>query len=122
MNMRIVKFYLLTAPLSALLLAGTACQTAQRPVALLPPAQANAPAAKAVSPAPVPATAAQAPHPSPAPVQQAKSAKPKPDPVADLIAQVEKEYQAGQDNYKAGRLEAAKQNFERALGLLGSPE
>jgi membrane-bound lytic murein transglycosylase D len=122
MNMRIVKLYLLTALLSALLLAGTACQTAQRPAALLPPSQANAPAPKAVSPPPVPASTAQAPHPSPAPVQQAKSAKPKPDPVADLIAQVEKEYQAGQDNYKAGRLEAAKQNFERALGLLGSPE
>src|SRR4029077_14898717 len=123
MNMKIAKLYLLTALLSALLLAGAACQTAQRPVALLPPAQANAPAPKAVSTAPVPASTAKAPHPSPAPVQQTKSeTKPKTDPVADLIAQVEKEYQAGQDNYKAGRLGAAKQNFEHPLSLLGSPE
>src|SRR5208282_4065573 len=44
-----------------------------------------------------------------------------PDPVADLIAKVEKEYQAGQDNYQAGHLEAAKQNFDSAFNqLLGS--
>ena len=53
----------------------------------------------------------------PAAAQQALS----PDPVADLIAQVEKEYQSGQDNYRAGHLEAAKQNFDRAFNtLLGS--
>ena len=32
--------------------------------------------------------------------------------------QVEKEYQIGQDNYKAGHLEAAKENFDRAFNLL----
>jgi len=43
------------------------------------------------------------------------------DPVADLIARVEKEYQSGQDNYRAGHLEAAKQNFDSAFNqLLGS--
>ena len=43
------------------------------------------------------------------------------DPVGDLIARVEKEYQAGQDNYRAGHLEAAKQNFDSAFNqLLGS--
>ncbi len=31
---------------------------------------------------------------------------------------MEKEYQAGQDNFKAGRLAAAKQNFDHALDLL----
>ncbi len=35
-----------------------------------------------------------------------------------MIAQVEKEYQIGQDNYKAGHLEAAKENFDRAFNLL----
>jgi membrane-bound lytic murein transglycosylase D len=40
------------------------------------------------------------------------------DPVADLIARVEKEYQAGQENYQAGHLEAAKQNFDSAFNLL----
>ena len=38
--------------------------------------------------------------------------------MADLIAQVEKEYQIGQDNYRAGHLEASKQNFDRAFNLL----
>ena len=43
------------------------------------------------------------------------------DPVADLINRVEAEYQAGQDNYRAGHLEAAKQNFDSAFNqLLGS--
>ena len=40
------------------------------------------------------------------------------DPTADLIAKVEKEYQAGQDNYHSGHLEAAKQNFDSAFNLL----
>jgi membrane-bound lytic murein transglycosylase D len=38
--------------------------------------------------------------------------------VANLIAKVEKEYVAGQDNYKAGHLEAARQNFDNAFDLL----
>ncbi len=38
--------------------------------------------------------------------------------MADLIARVEKEYQSGQDNYRAGHLEAAKQNFDSAFNLL----
>ena len=44
--------------------------------------------------------------------------KPKRTPSADLIAEVEKEYQAGQTNYQAGHLEAAKENFDRAFNLL----
>ena len=43
---------------------------------------------------------------------------PSPDPAADLIAVVEKEYAAGQENYKAGHLEAARQNFDHAFDLL----
>jgi len=51
----------------------------------------------------------------PAPATQIEA---KADPVAELIVQVEKEYQIGQDNYKAGHLEAAKENFDRAFNLL----
>src|SRR5271163_3597377 len=40
------------------------------------------------------------------------------DPVADLVARVEKEYQSGLDNYHAGHLEAAKQNFDSAFDQL----
>src|SRR6185312_7897220 len=43
---------------------------------------------------------------------------PKTDPVADLLAQIEKEYRTGQVNFKAGRLEAAKQNYDHALDML----
>ena len=43
---------------------------------------------------------------------------PKTDPVAGLVAQVEKEYQAGQVKFKAGRLDAAKKKYDHALELL----
>jgi membrane-bound lytic murein transglycosylase D len=43
---------------------------------------------------------------------------PKVDPVEALIAKVEREYQAGQANYNAGHLEAAKQNFDNAFNIL----
>jgi membrane-bound lytic murein transglycosylase D len=111
--MRIRKLYLLVAAVVALVLGSTACQTAQRPATLLPPGTATAPILSATSsPAHEPATDAK-------PVTVAQ---PRPeattDPAAELIAQVEREYQAGQDNYKAGHLEAAKENFDRAFNLL----
>jgi membrane-bound lytic murein transglycosylase D len=43
---------------------------------------------------------------------------PGPNPVDQLIAEVEKEYQAGQENYKAGHLDEARKNFDRAFDLL----
>ncbi|HXY15780.1 MAG TPA: transglycosylase SLT domain-containing protein [Terriglobales bacterium] len=55
-------------------------------------------------------------QPASAPLEQ--QVEPKPDPVVDLITQVEKEYEAGEDNYKADHLEAAKQNFDNAFNLL----
>ena len=87
----------------------------------MPPAQAQAPALIAASRPPAPhkqkPTAAAAEPQSKPQVPQALEV----DPVADLIARVEKEYQAGQDNYRAGHLEAAKQNFDSAFNqLLGS--
>src|ERR1035437_8877004 len=108
---------LLSVPLAATL----ACQSAQKPSSFMPPAQAQAPAVIADSrpPAPhqqKPAAAAAEPQ-SKLQVAQALEV----DPVGDLIARVEKEYQSGQDNYRAGHLEAAKQNFDSAFNqLLGS--
>src|SRR2546425_3114590 len=115
---KIKKLSFLIAPLTAGLLASIACQTAKRPATFLPPAQTQAPALKpaAAVPKPIPANVQQ-PAPPPAPVTAQKPV-PKPDPVADIIAQAEKEYQAGRDNYKAGHLDAAKQNFDRAFNLL----
>src|SRR5205823_10169353 len=101
------------------LLASTACHTAKRPATFLPPAQTQAPVLKPAASVPKPIAPAnvQQPAPPPAPVT-AQKPQPKPDPVADIIAQAEKEYQAGRDNYKAGHLDAAKQNFDRAFNLL----
>jgi len=116
--MRITKLSFLIAPLTAGLLASTACQTAKRPATFLPPAQTQAPALKPAASVPKPPPAnVQQPAPPPAPVT-AQKPQPKPDPVADIVAQVEKAYQAGRDNYKAGHLDAAKQNFDRAFNLL----
>ena len=118
-KMRITKLSFLIAPLTASLLASIACQTAKRPATFLPPAQTQAPALKPATAVPKPTAPANVPQaaPPPAPVT-AQKPQPKPDPVADIIAQAEKEYQAGRDNYKARHLEAAKQNFDRAFNLL----
>jgi membrane-bound lytic murein transglycosylase D len=109
--------FLLSAPLAATI----ACQTGQKS-SFLPPSQAQAPALVAAASSPDPqkqrptTTAAAEPQPKPQ-VPTALAV----DPVADLIARVEKDYQSGQDNYHAGHLEAAKQNFDSAFNeLLGS--
>jgi membrane-bound lytic murein transglycosylase D len=109
-----------SALLAATLAATLACQSAQK-TSFMPPAQAQAPSLIAASSPPdphaqKPTGSAAAPQSKPK-VAQALEV----DPVADLIARVEKEYQAGQDNYRAGHLEAAKQNFDSAFNqLLGS--
>ena len=106
---------LLCAPLALTL----ACQSAQK-TAFMPPVQAQAPALVASGgppdPRQKPTAAAAEPQTKPQTPRALQA-----DPVADLIAKVEKEYQAGQDNYQAGHLEAAKQNFDSAFNqLLGS--
>ncbi|SPE44471.1 Lytic transglycosylase, catalytic [Candidatus Sulfotelmatobacter sp. SbA7] len=109
---------LIAAALSVTLAATLACQSAQKS-SFKPPAQAQAPALVAASSPPDPqkqqTTAAE---------PQAKPQVPpalQVDPAAGLIARVEKDYQTGQDNYRAGHLEAAKQNFDAAFNqLLGS--
>jgi membrane-bound lytic murein transglycosylase D len=112
------KLKLLTVPLLALLLAGTACHSDQRQ-GKLPAPQANAPAlARAVPAAPAPASH-EVSDPKPAPPEPTQTApQPKADPVADLIANAEKEYQAGEGKFRAGDLEAAKRSFDHAVDLL----
>jgi len=79
-----------------------------------------------------PSAAAQAPSitqpvvqqaPSPVaeqPVQQTARPvqRPQQDPIDQLVAQVEQAYKAGQQEYSAGHLAAAKTNFDRAVNLL----
>ncbi len=112
------KLKLLTVPLLALLLVGTACHSDQRQ-GKLPAPQANAPALTAA----VPAAPAPASHevsdPKPAAPEPTQTApQPKADPVDDLIANAEKEYQAGEGKFRAGDLEAAKRSFDHAVDLL----
>ena len=113
--MGIKKLRFLIAPVTALLLAGTACHTEQRQ-GKLPAPQANAPAMTAAAPAVAPQKESD-PKPAPSETVQAVP-EPKPDPAADLIANADKEYQAGQDKFKAGDLEAAKRNFDHAVDML----
>ncbi|HYM74550.1 MAG TPA: LysM peptidoglycan-binding domain-containing protein [Candidatus Dormibacteraeota bacterium] len=126
--MRFVNLYVRTAVLASLILAASACQTAQHPVALMPPATAPA-----LKPAPVPVSAGpSATDQAPAATPQEDSSAQKPasteaapvqtpaalDPVADLVDRAEKEYQAGLANYHAGKTGDARQNFDRALNAL----
>ena len=109
--MRIGKLYLLIAA-AALVLGSIGCQTAQRPATLLPADKATPPA---LSASPTVASRSNADAKTPTAKTQIDV---KPDPVAELIARVEREYKIGQDNYHAGHLEAAKENFDRAFNLL----
>src|SRR5215470_9895303 len=99
-----------------LLLAGaglvllTSCDTREARKTTVPSAQALAPS---IQQQPV-----STPAPAP-PVAQTKPPEPpKPDPVVTLIADAEKAYQTGVADYNAGHLDAAKQDFNRAVDIL----
>src|SRR6202050_4781246 len=127
--MRLTNLYVRAAILMTLALAACACQTAQKPVSLLPPGKAPAlqPAASSAQvPTSVSATApAQVDEAQPqkpdltesAPASEA-TLNPAAAAVADLIARAEKEYQAGLANHQAGKTDDAKQNFDNALNAL----
>ena len=101
-----------------------ACQSAQKPATLLPPA--NPPALKPTTQAQTPAAPAQTADAQPAKeksAEEAQSEQPSPsvvtpDAVGDLISRVEKEYQAGLTTYQAGNSEEAKQHFDNAFNTL----
>ncbi len=125
--MRFVNLYLRAAAFASLILALSACQSAHKPVTLVPPKPAPA-----VKPAPVSASQAasepQAPAEkkpedsstekvTPAETPQAE-AQPKSDSVGDLVGKAESEYQTGLANYHAGKTDDAKHNFDNALNSL----
>ena len=89
----------------------TGCETdeAKKPAPL--PAQATAPTV--TSSTTQKAASAQTPK-----IQEDPRAKGSSNPVDALIAQAEKQYAAGQANYQAGHLEAAKANFDQAFNTL----
>jgi len=106
--MRFRKFYVRATLFASLILALSGCQSAQKPVALLPPVSTPAlkPAPQS-APAPVKASIAPADPQEEADAQKPASAEsnapapsaPASDAVAELISKVEKEYQAGLENY-----------------------
>src|SRR6202166_4873549 len=129
--MRVAKLHVRIAMLGCVALAASSCQTAKKPVALLPPK--TAPALTAQPPAPAPKAqqthpGTEAVAPKPAPVEAKTAPEPKTqtpaqdsDPVGDLVARVEKQSQAGLDAYHAGQTDIAKQDFDNAFNaLLGS--
>ena len=118
------------------LFAACSCQTAQKPVALLPPVSAPSIAKPAANPSGSPQAQSQ-PQPTVSASASQKStpqqtdanatvpvsavpATPAPaaDAVAALVAQAEMEYQAGLASYKAGDATAAKQHFDNAFNTL----
>ena len=108
-----------------LLLAGLAvgCQSERKPITAMSalPKTAPAPAARNQAGKPAqqsPAQIAQRPEAAPEKVEAVAPPQPKADPVADLIAAVEKEYQAGEVDYAAGNKDSAKDHFDKAFGLL----
>jgi membrane-bound lytic murein transglycosylase D len=105
-----MKLNLLTTFLAALALATTACHTTPQQ-AKLPARQANAPAITPIL-AVLPQTISDPDANAQAAPQSLR------DAVADLIAQVEREYQKGEERIKAGDLEASKQSFDKAADLL----
>jgi peptidoglycan lytic transglycosylase D len=81
-----------------------------------PRQSAPAPAAPAATTAPsAPQESAKPQNQASAPAQQQEKA----DPVPPIIAEAEKAYGAGQESLKAGNTEAAKENFNHAIEILG---
>jgi membrane-bound lytic murein transglycosylase D len=78
-----------------------------------PVPQTLAPAIEREQAAPLPSHRAAVPTPTPPPPEPARV-----DPVPGVIAEAEKAYEEGQADYKAGHLDAAKQDFNRAVDIL----
>src|SRR5207248_4630370 len=96
------------------LLAG--CESKDTKQSARPVQQALAPSIEAAGGGTGPSAPAAKQQPTPAPAQTPQPEKP--DPVPAIIAEAEKAYAAGQEDYKAGHLDAAKQDFNHAVDIL----
>jgi membrane-bound lytic murein transglycosylase D len=106
-------------PLSALLLSAAvlflaSCESKDTKKVSTPPPQALAPAPQAPAAPASPRSAA----PTKEAEQQNKTEPAKSDPIEAIIAEAEKSYSTGLADYKAGHLDAAKQDFNRAVDIL----
>ena len=122
MRMRISHFA--TVILLVAASTGVGCDSAKKPVSAMSvlPQSAVPPKAKSKSSDPAPQASSQQSNPQQTkPAQDAAAApapQPKADPVADLIASVETEYQAGEAEFAAGNKDTAKDHFDKAFNLL----
>jgi membrane-bound lytic murein transglycosylase D len=125
--MRVLNYQIRIAALALLALIGASCQSGKKPVAVAPLGVAPPLAAKTTASSPSPSQTpasdqadASRQQTTALPQPEAAASKPSPssDPVGDLLAHVESEYQAGLENYQAGRTDAAKQNFDSAFNAL----
>ncbi len=106
-----LKMVVLAAGLMSLL----GCESKDTKKSAQPTSQAMAPSIQQSAATPVSlskTTAQQTPAPAQTPQPE------KPDPVPEMIAQAEKAYAAGQDDAKAGHLDAAKEDFNHAVDIL----
>jgi membrane-bound lytic murein transglycosylase D len=121
MHMKIKHFQMLIAA-AAVLFGGMGCQTAHKPAArMLPPAKtAPPPIQKSTASEANVITGNNSSKNQPVAFDSSAKVQPAPklDPVAQLIADVEKEYRAGLDQYNAGDKDGAKGHFDRAFNLL----
>jgi membrane-bound lytic murein transglycosylase D len=106
----------------------TACESKETKKSARPVAQAMAPTAAALpqqnpstqAPAVPAATATPAAQPKePEPHATAPQQNQSADPVPAIIAEAEKAYRAGQEDLKAGKMDAAKEDLNRAIEILG---
>ncbi|HET8891012.1 MAG TPA: transglycosylase SLT domain-containing protein [Candidatus Angelobacter sp.] len=97
-----------------MLLAG--CESKDTKQSARPAQQAMAPSVEEMSGGSSSLSPAAKQQQTPAPAQTPQPEKP--DPVPGIIAEAEKAYATGQEDYKAGHLDAAKQDFNRAVDIL----
>ena len=100
--------------LAAGLISLVACETKDAKKSAHPAIQALAPSIQQTVATPVSLPAPQQQTPSATQTPQPE----KPDPVPEMIAQAEKALADGQADYKAGHLDAAKQDFNHAVDIL----
>jgi membrane-bound lytic murein transglycosylase D len=100
--------------LAAGLISLVACETKDTKKSAQPVIQALAPSIQQTVATPVSLPAPQQQTPAPAQTPQPERT----DPVPEMIAQAEKALADGQADYKAGHLDAAKQDFNHAVDIL----
>lgn len=106
------SFYLAILGAGILMLAS--CDSQETRKAARPSPQAMAPSIQQSSAPAIPAPTPEASAKTHTPAPQVEKA----DPVPAIIAEAEKAYASGQADYKAGHMDAAKQDFNHAVDIL----